>query len=104
MLCPTTHGEVGTRQLNSSLLQLLNPAKPVKAELSRGGSILRVGDRVIQQVHDYQREVFNGDLGTIASMTVRHSPFAIIFLPLSARRSVDVLPRAIQLPAAAQLR
>jgi hypothetical protein len=43
VLCPTTRGEVGTRQLNSLLQQLLNPAKPVKAELSRGGSILRVG-------------------------------------------------------------
>jgi exodeoxyribonuclease V alpha subunit len=68
VLCPATRGEVGTRQLNAMLQQALNPSKPGKVELTRGGSILRVGDRVIQQVNDYQREVFNGDIGTIASI------------------------------------
>src|SRR5205814_8416384 len=68
VLCPTTRGEAGTRQLNSLLQQILNPATPAKAELSRGGTLLRVGDRVIQQVNDYQREVFNGDVGAISSI------------------------------------
>jgi exodeoxyribonuclease V alpha subunit len=31
-------------------------------------TVLRVGDRVIQQVNDYDREVFNGDLGAIAAI------------------------------------
>lgn len=57
VLCPATRGEIGTRQLNVMLQQALNPASPGKTELSRGGSVLRVGDRVIQQVNDYQREV-----------------------------------------------
>ncbi|HEX6484884.1 MAG TPA: AAA family ATPase, partial [Ktedonobacteraceae bacterium] len=52
VLCPATRGEIGTRQLNTMLQQVLNPAKPGKTELSRGGSVLRVGDRVIQQVND----------------------------------------------------
>src|SRR5438552_4281118 len=68
VLCPTTRGEAGTRQINSMLQQMLNPAGSGKAELSRGGYTVRVGDRVIQQVNDYQREVFNGDLGTISSI------------------------------------
>ncbi|MBD2127611.1 hypothetical protein H6F97_14695 [Microcoleus sp. FACHB-1] len=33
-----------------------------------GGSTLRVGDRMIQQTNDYQREVFNGDLGVITAI------------------------------------
>ncbi len=68
MLSPTTRGEVGTRQLNTLLQQVLNPPVAGKIELARGGSILRVGDQVIQQVNDYQREVFNGDIGTITTI------------------------------------
>jgi exodeoxyribonuclease V alpha subunit len=65
LLCPMTRGEVGTRNLNKVMQELINPAHPSKAEMMRGGMILRVGDRVIQQVNDYNREVFNGDLGVI---------------------------------------
>jgi exodeoxyribonuclease V alpha subunit len=79
VLCPTTRGEVGTRQLNSMLQQILNPPKPGKAELARGGSVLRVGDRVIQQVNDYQREVFNGDLGTIVSIDLEEQEVVVQF-------------------------
>ncbi len=65
VLCPMTRGEIGTRNLNKVVQELVNPPHPSKAELVRGGSLLRVGDRVIQLVNDYNREVFNGDLGVI---------------------------------------
>jgi exodeoxyribonuclease V alpha subunit len=65
VLCPMTRGAIGTRNLNQVLQELVNPPHPSKAELGRGGSVLRVGDRVIQRVNDYNREVFNGDLGVI---------------------------------------
>lgn len=65
VLCPMTRGAAGTRNLNQVLQQLINPPDIGKAELVRGGMTLRVGDRVIQQVNDYNREVFNGDLGVI---------------------------------------
>ncbi len=79
VLCPATRGEIGTRQLNAMLQQVLNPPKSGKLELARGGSILRVGDRVIQQVNDYQREVFNGDLGTIASIDLEEQEVVVQF-------------------------
>ena len=79
VLCPATRGEVGTRQLNSMLQQVLNPPTAGKAELARGGSSLRVGDRVIQQVNDYQREVFNGDLGTISSIELEEQEVVVQF-------------------------
>ena len=79
VLCPATRGEIGTRQLNTLLQQLLNSPKPGKGELSRGGHILRVGDRVIQQVNDYHREVFNGDLGTIASIDLEEQEVVVQF-------------------------
>ena len=68
VLCPMTRGLVGTRNLNQVLQQLVNPKSPDKTEIQRGGMLLRVGDRVIQQTNDYQREVFNGDLGTIVKI------------------------------------
>jgi exodeoxyribonuclease V alpha subunit len=79
VLSPTTRGEVGTRQLNSKLQQVLNPPAPGKAELARGGSTLRVGDRVIQHVNDYQREVFNGDLGMISSIDQEEQEVVVQF-------------------------
>ena len=79
VLCPATRGEVGTRQLNAMLQQVLNPAHPAKRELSRGGSVLRVGDRVIQQVNDYQREVFNGDVGTVKSIDLEEQEVVVQF-------------------------
>ena len=60
-------------------MQVLNPAKPGKMELSRGGGVLRVGDRVIQQVNDYQREVFNGDVGTVASIDLEGQEVVVQF-------------------------
>ncbi|NER49580.1 MAG: ATP-dependent RecD-like DNA helicase [Symploca sp. SIO1A3] len=68
VLCPMTRGLVGTRNLNQVLQQLINPRSPEQTEIQRGGMLLRVGDRVIQQTNDYQREVFNGDLGTITKI------------------------------------
>jgi exodeoxyribonuclease V alpha subunit len=68
VLSPMTWGEVGTRHLNQVLQGLINPPDSAKAELVRGGMTLRVGDRVIQQVNDYNREVFNGNLGIITAI------------------------------------
>jgi exodeoxyribonuclease V alpha subunit len=50
------------------LQQLINPPSLTKAEVVRGGMTLRVGDRIIQKVNDYNREVFNGDLGVITEV------------------------------------
>jgi exodeoxyribonuclease V alpha subunit len=68
VLCPMTRGDVGTRNLNAVLQQLINPPHDTKPQLQRGGMTLRVGDRVMQQVNNYDQEVFNGDLGVIAAI------------------------------------
>ena len=85
VLCPMTRGTVGTRHLNTVLQQLINPPSPTKAELVRGGMTLRVGDRIIQKVNDYDREVFNGDLGVIAAIDVEEQDVTVRF----AERSVS---------------
>jgi exodeoxyribonuclease V alpha subunit len=79
VLCPMTRGLVGTRNLNQVLQQLINPPKTGKVELERGGMTLRVGDRVIQKVNDYNREVFNGDLGTITKIDLEEQEVTVQF-------------------------
>ncbi|NET33169.1 MAG: ATP-dependent RecD-like DNA helicase [Cyanothece sp. SIO1E1] len=79
VLCPMTRGDVGTRNLNQVLQAVLNPPAPDQAEISRGSLTLRVGDRVIQQVNDYDRDVFNGDLGTIAAIDLEEQEVTVRF-------------------------
>ena len=64
VLSPTNQGLLGTRALNVELQRALNPT-PV-AEVARAGWLFGVGDRVMQTENDYDREVYNGDLGTVA--------------------------------------
>ncbi|MBD2103208.1 ATP-dependent RecD-like DNA helicase [Leptolyngbya sp. FACHB-261] len=79
VLSPMIRGQVGTRNLNQVLQAQLNPAGPGRAEVQRGGLTLRVGDRVIQQVNDYDREVFNGDLGIIAAIDLEEQEVTVRF-------------------------
>ncbi|GHO48194.1 hypothetical protein KSX_63570 [Ktedonospora formicarum] len=79
ILSPATRGDVGTRQLNTMLQQALNPPGEGKTTLARGSGAFRVGDRVIQQVNDYQREVFNGDLGTISRIDLDEQEVRVQF-------------------------
>jgi exodeoxyribonuclease V alpha subunit len=79
VLCPMTRGDIGTRNLNKVLQELVNPPAPDKAEMVRGNTTLRVGDRVIQQVNDYDRDVFNGDLGTVSAIDLEEQEVEVTF-------------------------
>jgi exodeoxyribonuclease V alpha subunit len=65
VLTPMHRGLLGTVQLNRELQQLFNPAGE---GLERGGSVLRARDKVMQLRNNYEKAVFNGDLGRIASI------------------------------------
>ena len=62
VLTPMQRGVVGAANLNLLLQQALNPSGP---SLNRGGYTYRQGDRVMQQRNNYDKDVFNGDLGYI---------------------------------------
>ncbi|MGG6297786.1 SF1B family DNA helicase RecD2 [Leptolyngbya sp. AN02str] len=79
VLCPMSRGDVGTRKLNQTLQELINPPAIGKAELVRGGMTLRVGDRILQLKNDYNREVFNGDLGVITAIDVEEQEVSAQF-------------------------
>ena len=65
VLTPIHKGEAGTIALNERLQQALNPEG---ASVTRGSRVLRVGDKVMQTRNDYDREVWNGDIGFITSL------------------------------------
>jgi exodeoxyribonuclease V alpha subunit len=62
VLTPMNRGHVGTTSLNTHLQEALNPGADA---LIRGGRSFRVGDKVMQIKNDYDREVYNGDIGRI---------------------------------------
>src|SRR4051812_13661358 len=64
VLCPMQRGVLGARNLNHELQRVLNPNPPATVE--RFGWRFSAGDRVMETQNDYDREVFNGDLGTVA--------------------------------------
>ncbi|MFD2815665.1 AAA family ATPase [Paracoccus aerius] len=63
VLCPMNRGGVGARSLNIELQKALNPAGDKKIE--RFGWTFAPGDKVMQIENDYDKEVYNGDIGTI---------------------------------------
>jgi exodeoxyribonuclease V alpha subunit len=62
VLVPMQRGVLGVGNLNRRLQQLLTPAGP---SVERGSASFRAGDRVMQVRNDYDRDVFNGDLGKV---------------------------------------
>jgi len=64
VLCPTNRGALGARTLNDVLRARLNPT-PADA-IERGERRFAVHDRVMQIENDYERDVYNGDLGRLA--------------------------------------
>ena len=62
VLTPMHRGELGATTLNQLLQDAITPGR---AELRSGGRVFRVGDRVMQIRNNYDRDVFNGDVGEV---------------------------------------
>src|SRR5437016_13580349 len=63
VLCPMNRGGVGARSLNIELQKALNPAGELKVE--RFGWTFAPGEKIMQIENDYDKEVYNGDIGYI---------------------------------------
>jgi exodeoxyribonuclease V alpha subunit len=68
VLSPMNKAVVGVKNLNQELQNALNPPKQGAAEVQRFGMSFRIGDKIIQTQNNYQREVFNGDIGRITDI------------------------------------
>jgi len=68
VLSPMNRGSLGIRELNARLQTELNPARPEEPFVEKFGWQFRVRDKVIQTENDYDKEVFNGDIGQIVKL------------------------------------
>ena len=77
VLCPMGRGIVGTKNLNVELQKVLNP--PTDQSISRFGWSYSVGDKVMQIENNYDKSVYNGDIGIITSISHEESEVVIAY-------------------------
>jgi len=78
VLCPMNRGGIGARSLNVDLQKTLNPPTD-DISVERFGFTYRVGDKVMQTDNDYDKEVFNGDLGYVRHIDTELQEMTIEF-------------------------
>jgi exodeoxyribonuclease V alpha subunit len=78
VLAPMRRGDLGAENLNLRLQEALNPPAG-GPEVERFGTRFRVGDKVLQTQNNYTKEVFNGDIGLVASIDIANRELVIDF-------------------------
>lgn len=76
VLTPMQRGETGAVNLNTLLQDTLNPEYK---HLYRAGTQYRLGDKVMQIKNNYDKEVFNGDIGQISAVDLEERELTVIF-------------------------
>lgn len=76
VLTPMQKGIVGAANLNLALQEALNPQGD---DLRRGGYLFRAGDKVMQIRNNYEKEIFNGDIGTVESVDLQERMLKVNF-------------------------
>lgn len=69
VLCPTKVGDAGTIRLNTLLQNILNPLQEGEDRLIYGKSEYRIGDKIIMKSNNYETGYYNGDVGTVKSIS-----------------------------------
>lgn len=76
LLTPMHKGSVGSEQMNARLQEALNPNA---VELKRGDRSFRLHDKVMQIRNNYDKDIFNGDIGKIVYMDIRDKKISVDF-------------------------
>lgn len=76
VLTPMQKGICGAANLNQLLQEAMNPSNLF---LRRGGTQYRLGDKVMQIRNNYDKEVFNGDIGTISKVDMEEQELAVCY-------------------------
>jgi exodeoxyribonuclease V alpha subunit len=77
VLCPMNRGGLGARSLNIDLQKALNP--PGEVRIERFGWTFCPGDKVMQIENDYDKDVYNGDLGIVSRIDIEESELTVDF-------------------------
>jgi exodeoxyribonuclease V alpha subunit len=89
VLTPMNRGPAGTIVLNEELQAALNPTGP---SITRGKTRFRVGDKVMQLRNDYDRNVWNGDVGIVASVDEEEETLVVRFADGDSSAEVREIP------------
>jgi exodeoxyribonuclease V alpha subunit len=79
VLSPMNRGSLGAREMNMLLQQRLNPTRAGDPTVDRFGWHFRLRDKVIQTENDYDKEVFNGDIGQIVKIQSEEQELTVRF-------------------------
>ena len=81
VLTPMQRGEIGANNLNIALQEAVNPpsSSPGDASLHRGGYTYRVRGKIMQIRNNYDKEVFNGDVGTVVKIDLEERELTASF-------------------------
>jgi hypothetical protein len=77
VLCPMNRGGLGARSLNIELQTALNP--PGETRIERFGWTFCPGDKVMQVENNYDKEVYNGDLGVVSRIDIEEGELTVDF-------------------------
>jgi exodeoxyribonuclease V alpha subunit len=76
VITPMNRGTLGVGNLNVELQKVLNPRDDA---IFRGGKNLRLKDKVMQIVNNYDKDIYNGDIGTISRIDTEAQEVTIVF-------------------------
>jgi exodeoxyribonuclease V alpha subunit len=76
VMTPMHRGTVGVANLNAELQALLNPEGKV---ITRGGRLFRINDKVMQIKNNYEKDVFNGDIGRLVGIDLDEQKVLVKF-------------------------
>src|SRR5690606_25661700 len=82
VLCPMHKGRAGTEAFNRALQQVYTGEREgleVPGPRGEGGRVFRIGDRVMQIRNDYERNVFNGDIGVVTRIVANAGTLTVSY-------------------------
>lgn len=89
VLTPMRKSPTGVASLNHLLQEALNPAQPGKPQISMGSTTFRLGDKVMQIRNNYQKFVWNGDIGIIRQVNPQEQLVTVEFQEEEGARQVS---------------
>lgn len=90
ILTPMNKGAVGTQALNHSMQALLNPSTEKKST-NHMGTVYKIDDRVMQIKNNYDKKIFNGDMGTITGIDGEEQQMFVLFDGITITYGFDEL-------------
>lgn len=92
VLTPMNRADLGVFNLNQRLQEALNPVlSEDDPQVVRYGTTFRVGDKVLQTVNNYDKDVFNGDVGRVKSIDLEDQELAVDYDGLKVTYEFDEL-------------